>query len=253
METRAVSLCNHCWQPYYAPQDAGDHFAYCPKCGIALTIRKEPPSLPRYDKQDYFRGPEYFTEDGIPRCSMYLGSRLPALRKGGLDKPRGNGQLLQIGPGIGQLTSVLLAWGWDVCCVEIGDWSSRYLTEAYPSATVYRADWAQWEPPQPFAAIVANHVLEHFPDAEEALQKMVSCLQEGGVLYIEVPAQLFDEGMSNEEAWPNGLHNRDHWWHFSERGLRTWFRAAGLVDICFCNTVREDGRLVDYHVVGTKP
>ena len=56
-------------------------------------------------------------------------------------------------------------------------------------------------------------------------------------------------------ARPNGLHNHDHWWHFSERALRTWFENLGLEDIGFANTIRDykDNKLMDYHVVAVKP
>jgi hypothetical protein len=63
-------------------------------------------------------------------------------------------------------------------------------------------------------------VLEHFVDASGALEKMVASLAPGGKLYLELPAQLFDDGVSNEKAWPGGLHNHDHLWLFSERTLR---------------------------------
>ena len=126
------------------------------------------------------------------------------------------------------MVPTLSAWGWQVECCEVGEWSSRYLHEAYPTITVHRADWTEWEPPYPYDAITGNHVLEHFVDAPAALEKMVASLAPGGKLYLELPAQLFDDGTSNERAWPNGLHNHDHWWHFSERTLRTWFENLGL-------------------------
>jgi SAM-dependent methyltransferase len=121
--------------------------------------------------------------------------------------------------------------------------------------TVHRADWTEWEPPYPYDAITGNHVLEHFLDAPAALEKMVASLAPGGKLYLELPAQLFDDGTSNERAWPNGLHNHDHWWHFSERTLRTWFENLGLTKIGFANTIREheDNKLMDYHIVAVKP
>jgi predicted SAM-dependent methyltransferase len=145
--------------------------------------------------------------------------------------------------------------GWQVECCEVGEWSSRYLHEAYPTITVHRADWIKWEPPYQYDAITGNHVLEHFEDAPAALAKMVATLAPGGKLYVELPAQLFDDGTSNEKAWPNGLRNHDHWWHFSEQTLRTWFKNLGLTKIGFANTIREyeDNKLMDYHVVAVKP
>ena len=60
---------------------------------------------------------------------------------------------------------------------------------------------------------------------------------------------------SRTASWPNGLHNHDHWWHFSERTLRTWFENLGLTNIGFANTIRdyEDDKLMDYHIVAVKP
>jgi 2-polyprenyl-3-methyl-5-hydroxy-6-metoxy-1,4-benzoquinol methylase len=216
-----------------------------------------PPSAPIYDRPDYFCEPSraHFTEDWIPKCRSYMGSRLPPLLLGGFDHPHGDKQLLEIGPGIGQLTHQLVAWGWRVDCCEMGHWASRYLHEAYPTVTVYRADWMQWQSPCQYDAITGNHVLEHFVDASAALEKMVASLAPSSKLYLELPAQLFDDGVSNEKAWPGGLHNHDHWWHFSERTLRIWFENVGLEGIAFANTIREheDNKLMDYHVVAVKP
>lgn len=215
-----------------------------------------PSGAPIYDQAGYFHEPSraHFTEDWIPKVRSYMVSRLPPLLLGGFDLPHGNRRLLQIGPGIGQLTHQLVAWGWQVECCETSDWALRYLHEAYPTITVHRADWTMWQPPHRYAAITGNHVLEHFPDAPAALAKMAVSLAPGGKLYLELPAQLFDDGTSNERAWPNGLHNHDHWWHFSERTLRAWFEAAGLSGVRFANTIRanEGDKLMDYHIVARK-
>jgi 2-polyprenyl-3-methyl-5-hydroxy-6-metoxy-1,4-benzoquinol methylase len=216
-----------------------------------------PPLRKQYGEHDYYHEyrREFFSASGIPQNRGYMGSRLPPLLVGGFDHLHGARRLLQIGAGTGQMTSQLLAWGWDVTCCEAGAWACEYLRNLYTPITVYQADWMEWEPPRLYDAITANHVLEHFPDAPAALEKMVATLVPGGKLYIDVPAQLFDDGTSNESAWPGDLHSREHIWHFSERTLRVWFENLGLVDIQFANTVRayEAGKLMDYHVVGRKP
>jgi len=251
-------LCSHTWHPYDAPPAGGwgsnDVFDRCDVCGVVRTVSMDPPSAPIYDERAYLNHSDHFTEDGIPKCRSYMGSRLPPLLLGGFDKPHGCHRLLQIGPGIGQMTHTLAAWGWRVECCEVGEWAAHYLSEAYPTVAVHRADWMQWELPRQYDAITGNHVLEHFRDAERALLKMADALTEGGKLYLELPAQILDDGASNEHAWPAGLHNHDHWWHFSERTLRTWLHNAGLVDIAFANTVRanEGGKLMDYHVVARR-
>jgi predicted SAM-dependent methyltransferase len=182
-------------------------------------------------------------------------SRIQPLLLGGFDVPTGRKRLLQIGPGIGQLTQQLLVWGWEVHCLECGKWVSGYLEEAYPLATVHRGTWEDWEAPFQFDAITGNHSLEHLVEADICLDKIFSSLVSGGRIYQEVPAVLFDDGTLNDHAWINGLHNHDHWWHFSERSLRNWFEGAGFVDVRFSNTVRdyEENKLMDYHVVGVKP
>ena len=257
-----MNVCEHSWTPYVnlpVGNDWGkdDVFERCERCGVVHTVQMVPPSVPIYDDKGYFIEPTevYFTKDMIPQNRRYLGSRLPPMLKIGLDQPHGNRRLLQIGPGVGQLVQPLTAWGWQVECCEVGQWSSRYLHEAYPTITVHRADWMEWQPPYPYDAITGNHVLEHFRDAPAALEKMVDWLAPGGKLHLELPAQLFDDGTSNERAWPNGLHNHDHWWHFSERTLRTWCENLGLVKIGFANTIREyeDNKLMDYHIVAVKP
>ncbi len=262
-------LCRHAWEPYASPSSSQgdwglyDRFERCAACGAVRTISMSPPSDPIYNSPGYFCEPSraHFTEDWIPKNRSYMGSRLPPLLLGGFDRPHGCRRFLQVGPGIGQLTHQLVAWGWRVECCEVGAWPAAYLHEAYPTVAVHRGDWMQWVTPHRYDAIAGNHVLEHFPDAEAALLKMVDSLAAGGKLYLELPAQILDDGTSNEHAWPDGLHNHDHWWHFSERTLRTWLHNAGLVDIAFANTIRpgcpgcgdEREKLMDYHVVARRP
>jgi hypothetical protein len=84
---------------------------------------------------------------------------------------------------------------------------------------------------------------------------MMQSLAAGGKLYLELPAVLLDDGSLNEHAWPDGIHNHEHWWAFSERTLRIWLEALGLDMLGFANTIREyeDNKLMDYHVVAVKP
>jgi SAM-dependent methyltransferase len=258
-----MTVCEHQWSgPFSAPTDPtgwgrDDQFERCARCGVIHTLRMVPPSAPSYDRADYHQRDGMSWRGGATDHEAYMRSRLPPLRLGGLDGPHGDRRLLQIGPGLGQMTPTLLKWDWRVECCEIGEWPARFLAETYPAMTVHRADWMTWQPPHQFDAITANHALEHFEYAPAAICKMVHWLAPGGVLYLELPAALLDDGQINDHAWQRheNLHNHDHWWHFSERTLRMWYEALGLKRIAFANTIREheDNKLMDYHAVGRRP
>jgi trans-aconitate 2-methyltransferase len=103
--------------------------------------------------------------------------------------------IVDLGCGTGQLTAELL-WRWPTASVVGVDNSGPMLDAAarYASAQLQfvAGDIASWTPTGPVDVIVTNAALQWVPDHLSLLPKFVEWLSPGGVLALQVPANLED-------------------------------------------------------------
>ncbi|GAD20304.1 bifunctional 2-polyprenyl-6-hydroxyphenol methylase/3-demethylubiquinol 3-O-methyltransferase UbiG [Acidovorax sp. MR-S7] len=100
------------------------------------------------------------------------------------------GAVLELGPGPGAMTKVLVERGYQVTAVE----NDPQALEALQSLGVQviegdleRADWLSELAGRRFHAILACDVLEHLHQPEALLQNLAGCLEPSGRLVVSVP------------------------------------------------------------------
>jgi SAM-dependent methyltransferase len=92
-------------------------------------------------------------------------------------------RLLEIGPGPGIATAELVARGYDVTAVELGESLAALARRTVPQATIVTADFETWEPGGEFDAIAAFTAF-HWLDPELRFAKSARLLRAGGALAV---------------------------------------------------------------------
>ena len=100
------------------------------------------------------------------------------------------GRVLDFGCGSGEFLKVCKENGHEVEGIEPGESYARFANETY-GVQVQNCGWQDADfGDRTFDVITAFHVFEHLRDPKAALQFLLSKLNEGGVIVIEVPNML---------------------------------------------------------------
>jgi SAM-dependent methyltransferase len=125
-------------------------------------------------------------EGGAPNYNTWLGDRFRA---------HAGARVLEIGAGIGTITSLLAPGREKVVALEVDDFYVRRLKNRFrdqPNVEPYLSDVALADWPrlkgERFDSIVLSNVLEHIPDDGGAVQRFAQILSDGGKILILVPA-----------------------------------------------------------------
>ena len=87
--------------------------------------------------------------------------------------------------------------------------------------------------PEPFDAILASDVLEHLPNAEDALARAVTRLRPGGAVVLSLPnvSNVYVFSQLLLKTWPqrdSGIFDRTHVRWFARRDMVRLLQGAGL-------------------------
>lgn len=133
---------------------------------------------------------------------MYLRARL---------KPLAAGRFIEIGPGSGEITRLLLDFGWSGCVYDLDQTTISRLRKRFSAAVesqqliTINADYLQSPPPSPFDnadLVVSCMVLEHLEDQQVArfMASSANYLVEDGRMIGLVPGSPKDWGIEDEIA-----------------------------------------------------
>jgi len=144
-------------------------------------------------------------------------------------------RLLDIGAGLGVFPSAIKDLGWDVTAIDPDPRAARHMRERL-GIPVIEADIFDVDPGNvgTFDIVTLNKVLEHVVDPDALLHRCSDFLNEGGVIYFEVPdgpAALTD-GPHREEFFIEHHHA------FSLESARHLARMSGLANF-------ESGTIVE--------
>ena len=116
-----------------------------------------------------------YTERGIFYRNLVVANHLP----------RASRHILEIGPGEGGLTRILLERGHRVAALDLAlGWLERLPASVQKVAgEVTSLPFAD----RVFDAVVAAEVVEHIPDLDRALKEAARVLRPGGLLVVSVP------------------------------------------------------------------
>lgn len=172
-------------------QKIGKHiYVTCQRCGtIYLTTRH----LNLLDKQDrtYLEDPDSYLSIINPHGTRYMAGSIDHAFASKIGRPKG--RLLEIGSGLGHLSYMLFARGWDVSSLELSDkaveWSSRVFKLPVEATMIenYKGE--------KFDMFVMIEVLEHLYNPIEALQKISSLGTKKSLIFGTTPNTA-------SEHWP---------------------------------------------------
>lgn len=133
-------------------------------------------------------------------------------------------RLLDVGAGTGDFLAMAKKYGWEVTGVEpnelarlkAGEKGIQLLEglDAVPTGLK-------------FEVITLWHVLEHIPDLEAQISKLVGLLTENGVLVVAVPNFKSYDAKHYKEYWAAYDVPR-HLWHFSKKSIQGIFAKQGM-------------------------
>ena len=202
--------------PFYVQRGPVQHRA-CVRCG--LVRQPEPESLDTIESiydHGYFesRGTETLAEPQARDIAVrdWLGARSGPGRR-----------VVEIGIGWGGTLTLLQQTGAEVMGVEPSKRQATAVGEAL-GIDVHHGLWEDAPHEGPFDAIVLCHVLEHFRDPGEAIDKARRVLKDDGAVFIEVP------NMANPAVGKvlGGWLTREHIWYFTPATLEAFLARHGF-------------------------
>lgn len=137
------------------------------------------------------------------------------------DSRQKKGRALEIGAGVGYLSSLLSIEGWRVDSLEPGQGYKSYwekhkinvINDFFPSTKTIG----------PYDLIVFYTVLEHIPDVKDFLKNVIDCLAPDGVIALAVP-----DCSEEIEAGDPSMLLHEHYQYFTASSLRRTLMSAGL-------------------------
>lgn len=164
------------------------------------------------------------------------------------------GRLLDVGGGVGTFALVAKERGWDPTVLEPVRDAVDYVRGLGLKGIVGRIEDLR-EGDGSYDVLSMVHVLEHFPEARNALERARSILRPGALLFLEVPHYgSVPRRVSGEEwiGWRPGQHVH----LFTKPTLHALLVRAGLEVLRIRSIVLHwDGLILDYYayLVGAQP
>lgn len=215
-------------KPYLKTKDhsvTGEEFELTYHSEFDMLITKpQPTELERYYQSDVYIS---HTDSNktlldkiyqiVKKFSLFLKVRLIS-RYAQDDK-----SLLDIGAGTGDFLFAASQKGWTITGVE-PNWNAR--GKASEKEINLSADLESVVDGK-YKVITLWHVLEHLPDLENQILKMMSILEEEGTIVIAVPNYKSNDAKFYNEFWAAYDVPR-HLWHFSRQSIQKLFSKYGM-------------------------
>ena len=189
-----------------------------------LVTLPQPQNLNRY----------YASEDYISHTDSnqgFINSLYQRIKKHNLRKKvklidslaLGGKSLLDVGAGTGDFLLAARKEGWKVQGVE----PSLAAQERATAKGISLLDGLEEIRSQKFQMITLWHVLEHLPNLEEQLKKLVSLMEDTGSLVVAVPNFKSYDAAHYKKFWAAYDVPR-HLWHFSRTAIEKLFSEHSL-------------------------
>lgn len=194
-----------------------------------LVTRPQPEHLESYYESDVYishtDSHTSFIDKVYQRVKKYnLGKKLNLIGKYSKEKKT----LLDIGAGTGDFLKEAKSKGWNIEGIEPNQNArEKALLKGVPLKSSMEAlTEAKYD------VITLWHVLEHLPDLENQILKLVSFLNDGGALIIAVPNFNSHDAKHYKEYWA-AFDVPRHLWHFSKTSVEKLFskHQMGLAEI----------------------
>ena len=131
--------------------------------------------------------------------------------------------LLDVGAGTGDFLAVARRHGWEIFGVEPSVLAKRKASEK----DIELFENLDALPQKKFDVITLWHVLEHLPNLDEQISKLVGLLSDSGTLIVAVPNfKSYDAGYY-KQFWA-AFDVPRHLWHFSRNSVQRIFEKHGM-------------------------
>ncbi len=135
-----------------------------------------------------------------------------------------NKRLLDVGAGTGDFLAVAKKYGWEVAGVEPNE-LARLKSSEKGVALLQNLDAIPTS--DKYEVITLWHVLEHLPDLESQIAKLVGLLTDNGTLVVAVPNFKSFDAKYYKEFWA-AFDVPRHLWHFSKKSVQSIFAKHGM-------------------------
>ncbi|WP_343736628.1 class I SAM-dependent methyltransferase [Acidovorax sp.] len=145
------------------------------------------------------------------------------------------GTVLELGPGPGVMTKVMIDKGYQVTVVEIDPGSAEIVRSMGAETIIANLEELDWLEPlwgRRFDAVLACDVLEHLRHPERVLEALRQCLEPQGRLIISVPNIAYGGVIAGLvqgvfDYSPTGLLDHSHLRFFTRRSLERLLWQTG--------------------------
>lgn len=186
------------------------------KCGECSLVRTKTFKSPTYTK--YHRDVEYKESESF--FKLIFETRYRIITKFVTD----TGKILDIGSATGTLLDIFKKNGWKTFGIEP---SESYKIAKQKGHTIFHSSLEDLSINEKFDVIVANHVLEHIENPKHFLSICHHLLNDGGILYIDVPNFGSLRSALQQGKWPYLLPN-EHVHHFTYTSLLHLMNVSGF-------------------------
>ena len=189
-----------------------------------LVTKPQPENLDRYyESEDYIShtdAQKSFVDKIYQTVKAYNLNRKLALIGSYVSEDK---TLLDVGAGTGDFLAIARKHGWEIFGVEPSVVAKRKAAEK----NVVLVGDLDTLPKRKFEVITLWHVLEHLPELDQQISKLVGLLSDTGTLVVAVPNfKSYDAGYY-KEFWA-AFDVPRHLWHFSRNSVQSIFATHGM-------------------------
>jgi 2-polyprenyl-3-methyl-5-hydroxy-6-metoxy-1,4-benzoquinol methylase len=201
----------------------------CGACSLRFT--QDVPDAasigPYYQSEDYISHTN--TSKGlVNKLYQFVRKRTMTAKRKLIEKHTGikNGNLLDIGSGVGSFAAAMKAHHWKATGLE-PDKGAREVARQLYGIQLQEIDSFYQLPASSFDAITMWHVLEHVHELQPYIAQLKNLLKDSGKLFIAVPNYTAKDAAIYGEYWAAYDVPR-HLYHFSPQSLTTLVAKHGL-------------------------
>ncbi|MFV9483502.1 class I SAM-dependent methyltransferase [Christiangramia sp. ASW11-125] len=192
-----------------------------------LRTSPVPENLPAYYESDRYISHTDSKENLQDKIYQYVKSKMLLKKAKWIEQETAGCKLLDYGAGTGDFLAYMQNRNWNAFGVEPNK-DARSLASR-KGITI--EDNLNKLDARTFDVITLWHVLEHIPDYEEILKRLIAKLNKDGLLIIAVPNHRSYDAYYYQDYWAAWDVPR-HLWHFSRSGIAQLLKENDLIEVC---------------------
>ncbi len=192
-----------------------------------LRTSPVPENLPAYYESDRYISHTDSKENLQDKIYQYVKSKMLLKKAKWIEQETAGCKLLDYGAGTGDFLAYMQNRNWNAFGVEPNK-DARSLASRKGISIEDNLDKLD---ARTFDVITLWHVLEHIPNYEDVLKKLIAKLNKDGLLIIAVPNHRSYDAYYYQDYWAAWDVPR-HLWHFSRSGIAQLLKKNDLIEVC---------------------